>query len=62
MRYEITRKTINTLEDKLKTARTSSHSLRQELHHSDKRNEVACNTNKELTAELDSLQCLFIKV
>ena len=52
-------KTISKLEDKLKTARTSTHSLRQKLHRSDERNGTTSNTNKELTAELDSLKCQF---
>ena len=52
-------KTISKLEDKLKTAHTSSHSLRQRLYRSDERNEATSNTNKELTAELDSLKVQF---
>ena len=52
-------KTINELEDKLKTAHTSTHSLHQKLYRSDEKSE-ATNTNKELTAELDSLKCQFL--
>ena len=50
---------INNLEDKLKTARTSTHSLCQKLYRSDERNKATSNTNKEFTAELDSLKCQF---
>ena len=52
-------KTTNQIEGKLKTAHSSSYSLRQKLYNSNERIKATSNTNKELNAKLDSLECQF---